>query len=207
MFSALLFSGVIRFLWPHHTGLWLCLCQGMLLLHWDYQNSVTLIILGKATSQHSWLDALTHRMEKMLSGQSSSLRSPTWCCQANTTLNRAITTKYFGMERNLVFPSVATSNCSGNCWAVIDLSLNDPFFFVWWRLWKVWLFLLGQNPVPACIILIWENFHAHGEPRSLLPRNSFETHFCVSVCNRLKHKRFCGPSHLGWTCFYGSPSN
>lgn len=146
MFSALLFSGVIRFLWPHCTGLWLCL--GMLLLQWYYQNSVTLIILGKARSQHSWLDALTHSLQqKMLSGQSWSLRSPTWCCQANTTLNRAITTKYFGMERNLGFPSAATSNYSGNCWAVIDLPLNDPFFFVWWGL-KVWD-LFGAESSPS----------------------------------------------------------
>lgn len=133
LFSALVFSGEIRFLWPHPIGLWLCL--GMLLLQWNYQNTVTLIILGKARSEHSWLDKITHRLEKMLSGQSWSLRSLTWCCQT-TTLNRVRTTTYFGMERNLGFPSETTSNYSGNCWAVIDLSLNDPFSFLWWRLSK-----------------------------------------------------------------------
>lgn len=84
---------------------------------------------GQKWAQLTWC---THRLEKMLSGQSRSLRNPTWCCQA-TTLNRAITTKYFGKARNPGFPSAATSNYSDNCCAVIDLSRSDPFSFIWWR--------------------------------------------------------------------------
>lgn len=176
---------------------------------------------------------LLTRLDKMFSGQSWSLRSLTSYCQA-TTLNRAITAKYFGMERNLGIPSVATSNYwgnSGNCWAVIDLSLNDPFSFVWWRLWKSGIsfgtesspcfpdnLLYTQHVAPspcrqAAEDNSWLNPYLGKLPHpwriqiSCTQRFIWNSFLHFSVCNRQKHKRLCGPSHLGWTCFCGSPSN
>lgn len=95
LFCALVFSRVIRFLWPHSTGLWPCL--GMLLPQWDNHNSVTLFlerpeVLGQA--------GYAYRLGKELSGQYWCPRNPTQCCQA-TTLNRGNTTKYSGMKINL----------------------------------------------------------------------------------------------------------
>lgn len=168
--------------------------------------------------------------KKCCLGNSVLLEVWSCCCQA-TTLNRAITTKYFGMERNLGFPSMATSNYSANCCPVIDLSLSNPFSFVRWRLWRSDISVGAESSPCFPDNLLYTQYVAPSPCRqaaehsnqlnpylrkppcswriqiSCTQRSIWNTFLCFSVCNRQKHKRLCGRSHLGWTWFYGSPSN
>lgn len=125
---------------------------------------------------------------------------------------------------------MAASNYLGNCWAVIDLSRNDPFSFVWWRLWKSDIssgaesspcfpdnLLYTQHVAPSPCRQAAEHksrlnpylgkFHVQRIQISCTQRFIWNIFLHFSVCNRQKHKRLCGPIHLGWTCFHGSPSN